>query len=127
MSFTLIDLKSRTNEFPTSVWNWRVAVAVIRDLNVIDEFQTKRMLETASGVKIETAEAHAIGNKIREVVLPKLSPNKRIFENLTITDEPDDGTFYGHGEEVWRNYSAGYRWMEDFADFCLRSEGFEVF
>lgn len=123
----MIDLKSRNNEFPTSVWNWRVAVAVIRDLNVVDEFQTKRMLETASGIKVEKDEAREIGRRIRDEVLPKLSPDKRIFENLTITAEPDDGTFYGHGEESWKNFSAGYRWMEDFADFCIRSEGFEVF
>lgn len=127
MSFTLIDLKSRNNEFPASVWNWRTAVAVIRDMNIIEEYQAKRMLETASGVRIEMAEAHEIGRKIREHLLPKLSPNKRIFENLTVTGEPDDGTFYGHGEESWRNFSAGYRWFEDLADFCIGSEGFEVY
>ena len=127
MSFTLIDLKSRNNEFPASVWNWRVAVAVIRDLNIVDEFQTKRMLETASGIKIEESAAREIGRRIREDLLPKLSPNKRIFEDLSITDEPDDGTFYGHGEDNWKNFSAGYRWLEDFADFCSRCEGFEVY
>ena len=127
MSVVLIDLKSPTNEFPASMWNWRTAVAVIRDLNLIDEFLVRRMVENGSGVRIEKAEAHLIGNTIREVVLPKLEPNKRIYENLTITDEQDDGTFYRQGAQNWKNFSASYRWLEDLADFCISTEGFEVF
>jgi hypothetical protein len=76
---------------------------------------------------ISQSEAHAIGNKLREEILPKLKPNKRIFADLSITDSPDDGTLYRDRDEQWKNYSASYKWLDEFADFCLRSKGFKVF
>ena len=127
MSFTLIDLESANNEFPVSMWHWRTAVAVIKDLDVIDEFVVKRMSDTASGIKVEKEQAHALGRKIKEELLPRLFPDRRIFENLTITDEPDDGTMHGSDGESWRNFSADHDWFEDFSDFCLRSGGFQVY
>jgi hypothetical protein len=85
------------------------------------------MESNGTGVTIEEQEAHLIGRKIYEEILPKLQPNKRIFANLTITDEPDDGTFYRDPENQWRNYSVTYQWLKDFADFCLQSKGFRIF
>jgi len=65
--------------------------------------------------------------KIKEKILPKLAPNKRIFSNLSITDEPDDGTIYKGNDEQWKNYSTKHDWLDEFADFCISSEGFQVF
>lgn len=127
MSFTLIDINNPSSEFTASVWTWTTAVAVIKSLNVVDEFVTREMLRTASGIKIEESEAKIIGEKIKGEVLPKMAPNKRIYSNLSITDEADDGTFYRHGSENWKNYSATYSWMENLADFCLSTKGFQVF
>lgn len=127
MSFTLIDLENPASEFTASVWNWTTAVEVIRSLNVVEEFVAREMMRTASGVKVDEEAARAIGEKIKNELLPKLSPNKRIFSNLEITDKPDDGTFYGHGEDGWKNYSANYRWLENLADFCISTKGFQVF
>lgn len=127
MSFTIIDLENPASEFTASVWNWTTAVEVIRSLDVVDDFTTREMLRTASGVKVEEEHARAIGEKIKSELLPKLAPNKRIFSNLQITDSPDDGTFYGHGDEYWKNYSASHRWLEGFAEFCISTKGFQVF
>jgi hypothetical protein len=71
--------------------------------------------------------AHLIGERIRDEILPKLEPNKRIFSDLSITDAPDDGTLYKDEDEQWKNYSANYMWLKDLSDFCLQSKGFQVF
>lgn len=127
MSFTLHDMGSENFEFSANVWNWKAAVEVIKSLDIISEGKVRQMGYNAMGVKVDVDDAHAIGNKIREVVLPKLEPNKRMYSDLSITDEPDDGTIHRDEDEQWRNYSVSHDWLKDFADFCLRSKGFQIF
>jgi hypothetical protein len=85
------------------------------------------MAYNATGVKLEKDEAHIIGEKIRDEILPKLVPNKRIFADLSITEAQDDGTLYRDEDEQWKNYSASHDWLRDFSEFCLKSKGFQVF
>lgn len=127
MSFTLYDNGSENFEFNANVWKWKAAVAVIRDLDIINGGTVRQMGYNASGVKIDIDEAHLIGEKIRDVVLPKLEPNKRIYADGTITDLPDDGVIYRDEEDQWRNYSVDRDWLKDFSDFCLRSKGFQIY
>ena len=127
MSFTLHDLGSEGFEFNANVWNWKAALEVIKDLDIISESKVRQMGYNAMGVKVELEDAHAIGATLREKVLPKLAPDKRIFADGTITDEPDDGTIYRDDDEQWKNYSVSHDWLKDFSDFCVRSKGFQVF
>jgi hypothetical protein len=85
------------------------------------------MTYNATGVKISLEDAHEIGTRIRSEVLPRLTPNKRIYANLSITDEPDDMAVYRDEDEQWKNYSVSHDWLAEFADFCLKSKGFQVF
>ena len=50
-----------------------------------------------------------------------------MFANLSITDAPDDKTIYRDNDEEWKNYSVTHEWLEEFAVFCLKSKGFQVF
>lgn len=127
MSFTLIDQGSQNFEFNANVWNWKAALEVIKSLDVIGEGAVRQMTYNATGVKVSLEEAHEIGNRIRSEVLPRLAPNKRMYSNLTITDEPDDMAIHRDDDEQWKNYSVSYAWLDDFADFCLKSKGFQVF
>lgn len=127
MSFTLMDSGSENFEFQANVWNWKTALEVIRSFDILSEGKVKQMSYNATGVKIEKDDAHMIGMKIREEILPKLAPDKRIFADLSVTDQPDDGTFFRDDDDQWKNYSASYDWFADFADFCLKSKGFQVF
>jgi hypothetical protein len=68
-----------------------------------------------------------IGNRLRAEILPKLEPDKRIYADGTITDQPDDMTLFKDGDEQWKNYSVTYDWVKEFSDFCLQSKGFQVF
>lgn len=127
MSFTLMDQSSENFEFQANVWHWKTALEIIKSFDILSESKIKQMSYNATGVKLEKDDAHLIGEKIRDEILPKLAPNKRIFADLSITDAPDDGTLYRDDDEQWKNYSADYQWLKDFSDFCLKSKGFQVY
>lgn len=123
----MIDKGSENFEFTANVWNWKAALELIRGLDVISEGKLRQMGYNATGVTLEDDEAHVIGNRIKDEILPKLEPNKRIFRDGTITEEPDDMTLFKDDDEQWKNYSVNYSWLKDFSDFCIRSKGFRVF
>ncbi len=127
MSFTLIDLGSENYEFRANVWNWKTTLEIIKSFDLIDEGKLRQMNYTATGAAVSHEDAQAVGEKIQNEILPKLAPNKRIFMDLSVTDKPDDGTLYRDEDEQWKNYSADYEWLKEFAEFCLKSKGFQVF
>ena len=127
MSFTLLDLGAENFEFTANVWNWKAALEIIKDLDIISENHVRQLGYNAMGIKMNVDEAHLIGEKIRDDILPKVGPGKRIFADGSVTDAPDDGTFYKDEDEQWKNYSVSHDWLKDFSDFCLRSKGFQVF
>jgi hypothetical protein len=89
--------------------------------------QEPRHHQRRQGAADELQEAREIGEAVRERILPKLEPDKRIFSDLTVTDKPDDMTLFKDEDEQWKNYSVSYEWLKEFSDFCLRSKGFQVF
>ncbi len=127
MSFTLMDMGSEAFEFRANVWNWKPTLEIIKSFDIIDEGKLRQMSYNATGAKFSSEEAHRIGERIEAEILPKLEPNKRIFADLSITDTPDDKTLYKDGDEQWKNYSANHDWLKEFAEFCLKSKGFQVF
>ena len=127
MSFTLHDMGSENFEFNANVWNWKAILEVIKGMDVLSEGKVRQMGYNAMGVKIDIDDAHLIGSKLRDDVLPKLEPNKRMFADGTVTDSPDDGTIYKDEDEQWKNYSVSHDWVKDFSEFCLRSKGFQIF
>ena len=127
MSFTLMDSGSENFEFQANVWNWKTTLEIIKSFDILSEGKIREMSYNATGVKLEKEDAHQIGEKIRDEILPKLAPNKRIFSNLSITDAPDDGTIYRDEDELWKNYSATHDFLKDFSEFCLKSKGFQIY
>ena len=127
MSFTLLDMSSENFEFTANVWNWKAALEVIKSLDIISEGTVRKMGYNATGTKVDIDDAHLIGEKIRSEILPKLEPDKRIYADLSITDQPDDGTIFKDEDEQWKNYSVSFHWLKDFSDFCLRSKGYQIF
>lgn len=127
MSFTLHDMSAENYEFTANVWNWKAVIEIIKSLDVISEGTVRQMGYNALGVKVEVDDAHLIGEKIRDQILPKLAPNKRMFSDGSITDQPDDGTIYRDEDEQWKNYSVNHDWLKEFSEFCLRSKGFQIF
>jgi hypothetical protein len=127
MSFTLLDLGSENFEFTASVWTWKAALEVIKSFDVIGEGAIRQMTYNATGVTVSLEDAHEIGTRVRDELLPKMNEKGRIYADLSITDAPDDKTLHRDEDEQWKNYSASYDWLKDFSEFCLRSKGFRVF
>lgn len=127
MSFTLIDQGSEGFEFNSNVWSWKAAVEIIRSLDIVDEGAIRQMSYTATGVKITLDDAHEIGSRIKKEILKKVPAGRRMFADLSVTDAPDDKTLYREGDDQWKNYSVTHDWLTEFADFCLKSKGFQVF
>lgn len=127
MSFTLIDQGSESFEFAANVWNWKAAVEIIRSLDIVDEGAIRQMSYNATGVKIAADDAHEIGSRIKKEILKKVTEGKRMFADLSVTDAPDDKMLYRESDEQWKNYSVTHEWLAEFADFCLKSKGFQVF
>jgi hypothetical protein len=122
-----MDTGAEGYEFRANVWNWKPTLEIIKSFDILSDGKLRQMEYNATGVKLSKEEAHEIGEKIRDEILPKLEPNKRIFSDLSITDEPDDGTLYKDEDEQWKNYSVNHDWLKDFVEFCLKSKGFQVF
>ena len=127
MSFTLIDMGAESFELHANVWNWKATLEVIRSLDILSESALRQMTYNATGVKVSIDQAHEIGSRISKEFLPRLAPDKRIYADLSITDEPDDMLLHRDSDEQWMNYSVTYDWLKEFVDFCLRSKGFQVF
>lgn len=127
MSFTLIDSGSEGYEFQSNVWHWKAAVEVIRSLDILSEGSLRQMSYNATGVRVSIDEAREIGTRIRDEIMPKVTEGKRMYADLTVTDAPDDMTLYRDGDEQWKNYSVDREWLAEFADFCLKSKGFQIF
>lgn len=127
MSFTLIDQGNEGFEFAANVWSWKAAVEIIRSLDIVDEGAIRQMSYTATGVKITSDDAHEIGSRIKKEILKRVPAGKRMFADLSVTDAPDDKTLYREGDDQWKNYSVTHEWLTEFSDFCLKSEGFQVF
>jgi hypothetical protein len=112
MSFKLLDLGSENFEFNANVWNWKTALEIIKSLDLISEGKVRQMGVNATGVKLDLADAHLIGEKIRDQILPKVAPNQRMYSDLTVTDKPDDMTLFKDDDEQWKNYSVDHDWLK---------------
>ena len=58
MSFTLLDQGSENFEFQAHVWQWKAAVEIIRELDIVDEGAMRQMGYNATGAKISLDQAH---------------------------------------------------------------------
>lgn len=127
MSFTLMDSGSESFELRANVWSWKPTIEIIKSFDVLSDGKLRQMEYNGTGVKLDKEEAHLIGEKIRDKILPQLEPNKRMFMDLTVTDKPDDGTLHKDADDQWKNYSASYDFLKEFSEFCLNSKGFQIY
>jgi hypothetical protein len=126
MGVILVDSQQDDRSENCNWWNWRPTIELIRSLGLIDDERLDLMGSNA-GAEVTQQEAQAIGKFIAKRVLPGLRPGQRVLLDLTVTDAPDDGTFYREPGEQHKNYSATERWLRRFADFCKECHGFRVY
>ena len=124
MGFIITDNKDESKEISTNAWNWGPTVELLKKMDILDE-ERLELIRFNCGTEVTTEEAHKIGTFIREKILSRLEQNERVMLDMTVTDEPDDGTF--HRDDLGKNYSASYDWLKKFSDFCMESSGFTVY
>jgi len=73
MSFTLHDMGSENFQFTANVWNWKAALELIKSFDIISEGTVRQMGYNATGVKVDTDDAHTIGEKIPAIADPALT------------------------------------------------------
>lgn len=76
------------------------------------------------GQEVTKQEANLIGKKIQEDILNEMPKGDRISLDLELISEPDDFEF--HRDDLSKNYSATYDWLQKFSEFCLKCNGFNV-
>ena len=102
MSVTLTD--NERNSLRVNAWNWGVLhyTLVCSKPPLFDDEELLTLLRSG-GAELAEVDVELVAYYLRQVVLPMIKPGERMFYDLTVTDEPDDGTFYR--DDLERNYS----------------------
>jgi hypothetical protein len=102
-------------------WSWRPTVEAIRSLHL---FEDERLNVMSDGYgSFSENECKLIADELEQKVLPKLKPDERMKLDGSVTDVPDDGTFYREPEEQDKNYSVNRDLLAEFIVFCRESKG----
>jgi hypothetical protein len=119
MSITL-DAEGGT-DLDVNAWNWGVLHHLVANARLFPEevWAPKRY---NGGGELDAAQVKVLADFLEETVLPALRPGERLFFDGTITDVPDDGTFYREESEQWKNYSLQHAVLERVIAF-LRGAG----
>lgn len=118
------DLENEEKFLKINWWNWRPTIEIIRTSDLIDNDRLELMGFSGGGPKITEEESRKLAVYFENNVLSQLKPGERVLYDFSITDKPDDGTFYR--DEQMLNYSATYEWLSEFTDFLKECKGFTV-
>jgi len=114
MSVILTD--SDEKSLQVNAWNWGVLhYALVCCKPKL--FEDEQLLEQLrfGGVELGEGEINAMRDYLREVILPRIQPGERMFLDFTVTDKPDDGTFYR--DELEKNYSLHHSVLVEVIEF----------
>ena len=103
-----------------NAWNWGVLHHVV-DVAGIFPGEVWEPVRSGGGT-LEADQVTALAGFLADRVLPHIAPGQRMFPDGTITDVPDDGTFYREPSEMWKNYSLHHEVLVEAIEF-LRGAG----
>ena len=109
-------------DLDVNAWNWGVLHHLVDNAGLFPEevWAPKRY---SGGGELDAAQVKALADFLEETVLPALQPGERLFFDGTITDVPDDGTFYREESEQWKNYSLQHAVLERVIAFLREAGG----
>ena len=79
MGFDITDLADSKRIVFVNFWNWHPTVELIRAADLLDPQRLDGLHQQCSATRISTDEARAIARYLREVVLPKLVSESRVY------------------------------------------------
>jgi hypothetical protein len=86
-----------------NAWNWGVLHHMVERAGLFADEVWEPIRH--GGGELDAAGVAQLAEFLAHQLLPRLAPGQRMFFAGTVTDEPDDGTFYREESEMWRNYS----------------------
>jgi hypothetical protein len=87
-----------------NVWNWGVLHHVVSSAGLFPDAVWTPM-RSNGGAALSREQVVALADFLEGQVLPMLKEGERMFFDGTVTNVPDDGTFYREENELWKNYS----------------------
>lgn len=104
------------DSFRVNAWNWGVLHHIVACAHLFPEefWEPKR---SSFGGALESEQVAALADFLEKELSPRLRPGQRMFFDGSVTDEPDDGTFYRDEDEMWRNYSLHHSVLEEAIEF----------
>ena len=124
MSIVLASSDGRT--LAVNAWNWGVLHHLVASAVVLPDpvWEPKR---SGGGGDLDADQVAALAAFLADTVLPRLDDGERMFFDGTITDVPDDGTFYRDEAEMWKNYSLRRDVLVGVIEFLRRAGGAVAF
>ncbi|MBZ5492143.1 MAG: hypothetical protein LAO76_14525 [Acidobacteriia bacterium] len=128
MSFILI--AKNGEEIKINAWNWRPALELLRDAEIIDNDLFERMGTYGCKAEVDADTASRIGDYIGTRALA-MKPEQGVLADLTVTDRPKKTLIITPDTKIDQIdaidvYSASYEWLVTFCDFSRTSGGFEM-
>jgi hypothetical protein len=117
-----IILKSSDGRVQVNAWNWGVLHHLVTHGGLFSEenWEPKR---SNGGGELDHSQVMALANFLEAKVLPQLHDGERMFFDGTVTDVPDDGTFYRDEAELWKNYSLHHHVLVSIIAFLRSTNG----
>lgn len=108
---------------------WRPTVALLVRAAILPTGEREeRCLANGCGGHLSEAEALQAADYL-ETVVAKMQPGERLLSDGSTTSQPKDYTVpisEWDKNEMNNRYSADYKVLKEFAEFCRRSGGFDV-
>jgi hypothetical protein len=126
---TFILVPNQGDDVQINGWNWRPTLELLHAANLLSEEQYERMGAQGAGGRVDAELACRIADVV-EHKLVEMKPGERMRADLVVTAEPKKRWSSDMKEDdvdVNEIYSATYEWLTEFAAFCRRSGGFEVY
>lgn len=111
-------------DLKVNAWNWGVLHHLVEQAGLFsDEVWVPKRYN--GGGALDAGQVARLADFLAERVRPLIGEGERMFFDGSVTDVPDDGTFYRAEEELWKNYSLSRQVLDDVIDF-LRAAGGSV-
>ena len=110
------------SDLKVNAWNWGVLHHLVERAGLFSEevWVPKRY---NGGGALDAAQVAALADFLAERVRPLIGTGERMFFDGSVTDVPDDGTFYRAEDELWKNYSLRRDVLDAVITFLLAAGG----
>jgi hypothetical protein len=118
MSVSLQDSQGKILE--VNAWNWGMLHFVVT-CSTIPLFDNETLENLRyGGIELLDREIRVLHDFLEAVVLPRIESGHRMLSDLSVTNEPDDGTF--HRDDLSKNYSLHHDVLVQVIDFLANAK-----